>query len=297
VLTPIMVAVAEPRLSAIRLALGDAAARVQFADMAEMGHNPARILPAWREFTERSGGRPMRGVGEPIWAGRRNAEVVESQLHEALLNIAVDPTTPLWLVCPYDVDALDPAVIAEARRSHPFVASDGVDEPPFGPDILSRDSDAAGDAGDDHRDDPAGFGGDEHLMSLFEAELPRPTGPPADLPAADPDALADGVLQYAAMAGLTGQQSARLATAIGEIACASARASKDSVSVRIWRDELALVCEVGDGGLVTDPMIGRGTGFAAQSRDRGIRLANELCDLVQVRSGAGGTTVRVHSWL
>jgi len=31
--------------------------------------------------------------------------------------------------------------------------------------------------------------------------------------------------------------------------------------------------------------------------ERGIRLANELCDLVQVRSGAAGTAVRLHSWL
>jgi len=57
------------------------------------------------------------------------------------------------------------------------------------------------------------------------------------------------------------------------------------------------VCEVGDAGVVDDAQIGRRSGFAAPSRERGIRLANELCDLVQVRSGAGGTTVRLHAWL
>jgi hypothetical protein len=30
-------------------------------------------------------------------------------------------------------------------------------------------------------------------------------------------------------------------------------------------------------------------------RDRAIRLANELCDLVQVRSGQDGTTIRIHT--
>ena len=66
---------------------------------------PGRIIPAWREFVAGTNGRPIRGVGEPIWAGRRAAEIVECQLHEALLNLAVDTDTPLWLLCPYDISA------------------------------------------------------------------------------------------------------------------------------------------------------------------------------------------------
>src|SRR6478609_5894344 len=107
---PVMVAVAEPRLGALRSALGpEDAARVVFADMAETGHNPARIIPAWREFTGQHSrsGHPIRGVGEPIWATRQPDEIVEAQLHEALLNMAVPPDVPLWLLCPYDTAALD----------------------------------------------------------------------------------------------------------------------------------------------------------------------------------------------
>ena len=36
-------------------------------------------------------------------------------------------------------------------------------------------------------------------------------------------------------------------------------------------------------------------GSRTDRRDRAIRLANELCDLVQVRSGPDGTTVRIHT--
>jgi hypothetical protein len=39
------------------------------------------------------------------------------------------------------------------------------------------------------------------------------------------------------------------------------------------------------------------TGTGANRRDRAIRLANELCDLVQVRSGPDGSTVRIHTRL
>ena len=80
--------------------------------------------------------------------------------------------------------------------------------------------------------------------------------------------------------------------------CSSDLADRDTgrVTVRLWPEPTALVCEVTDPGMVTDPMIGRGSAAGpSQSRDRAIRLANELCDLVQVRSGSTGTTVRVHS--
>ena len=39
----------------------------------ELGANPARIIPAWQEFVAEHAapGRRVRGIGEPIWAGRR----------------------------------------------------------------------------------------------------------------------------------------------------------------------------------------------------------------------------------
>lgn len=310
----IMVAVIEPRLSAVRRALGAAADRVELVDMADLGHNPARILPAWRDFADRAQGRAMRGIGEPIWAGRRSAELVESQLHEALLNVAVEKDTPLWLLCPYDVGALDQVVIDEALRSHPVVGHGDPGAEHFGVDHDSVEQDRADtvstkpdsakavstksdSAEPDSAVDKVVFGGTDHLMSLFAADLPLPPGVPARLPADDPAELADGVLRFAATLGLPTQRSAKLAAAVAEIVAAGACESDRPVSVRLWRDEFALVCEVGDDAIVADPMIGRGAGFAAQPRERGIRLANELCDLVQVRSDATGTTVRIHSWL
>ena len=50
-----------------------------------------------------------------------------------------------------------------------------------------------------------------------------------------------------------------------------------------------MLCEVTDTTVIDDPMTGRSatptTGSRTDRRDRAIRLANELCDLVQVRSG------------
>lgn len=66
-------------------------------------------------------GQAVRGIGEPIWSGRRAAELVECQLHEALLNVAVEPDVPLWLLCPYDVQTLPAEVVTEAHRSHEVI--------------------------------------------------------------------------------------------------------------------------------------------------------------------------------
>jgi len=120
---PVMVAVLRPHATWLRDALGSSAGKVRFVDMARLGRNPARIIPGWQQFlTEHAAeGRPLRGIGEPIWSGRRPEELVECQLHEALLNVAVDPETPFWLICPYPLHGLDDAVIAEAYRSHPAV--------------------------------------------------------------------------------------------------------------------------------------------------------------------------------
>src|SRR5206468_1362464 len=93
----------------LRDALDEDAGRVHFADMAQVGANPARIIPAWSAFVQGSAepGRRMRGIGEPIWADRSPDELVECQHHEELINVAFDGAAPMDLLCPYDKRALD----------------------------------------------------------------------------------------------------------------------------------------------------------------------------------------------
>jgi hypothetical protein len=104
----------EPTLIAAR---ADSPLRALDAEFVEIPRNPARIIPLWRAFVDAHDG-PVRGIGEPIHAGRSGAELVECQLHESLLNVAFDED--FTLLCPYDT-SLDAAVVLEARRSHPHV--------------------------------------------------------------------------------------------------------------------------------------------------------------------------------
>ena len=274
---PVMVAVTNPRLDKLRNALGADADGVYFVDMAELGRNPARIIPGWRAFLDNHVGteRPVRGIGEPIWAGRRPAEIVECQLHEALLNLAVDPDTPFWLRCPYDVDALDAPVLQEALHSHPAFVD-----------------------GDDYRGSTA-YGGAHHVGQMFGAELPEPTGATDELTFEGHQlaTVRELVCRHAIDAGLGADRASDLTLALAEVATNSVRHGAGSGRLRIWREPDALVCEVTDRGLVDDPLVGRRTPPASDEGGRGVWLANQLCDLVQIRSSGGGTTVRVFTWL
>jgi anti-sigma regulatory factor (Ser/Thr protein kinase) len=274
---PVMVAVIEPRVELLRDALGPDAGAVEFVDMAELGRNPARIIPGWRSFLDEQcrDEQPVRGVGEPIWAGRRDAEVVECQLHEALLNLAVDPDTPMWLRCPYDVDALDPGVVEEAHRSHPIL----VDAESYAGSRL--------------------YGGAHHIGDFFARDLPAPTAPAEALDFGADDLLAvrDLVTLRAAATWLDGERVWELALSVHEVATNSVLSGGGSGRLSIWQEPGALVCEVRDAGRLDDPMVGRRPPPLLEESGRGLWLANQMCDLVQVRSTADGVVVRVVAWL
>ncbi len=271
---PVMVAVVEERAEPLRDALGSDAADVHFVDMAELGHNPARIIPGWQRFLDRHclDGQPVRGIGEPIWPGRRDTELLEAQLHEGLLNVAVDPDTPMWLRCPYDTTALPAPVIEHAYRSHPLVVQAGW-----------------------YAGSPL-YGGAQYVTDFLADELPEPTGPVEVLPfAAEVGDVREVVVRQAATAGLDEERIWAVGLALQEMAAAVVR-SAGTGTLRVWVEPAALVCEMRDPGPAPAPLAGRRRPAPSEPDDRGLWLANQLCDLVQVRSGGAGATVRVVSW-
>ena len=123
----VLVAVGAGRTAALAEELGEQAERVCFVDMPELGRNPARIIPVWRDFVRAhvNGDGCAVGIGEPVWPGRSAAELSECVRHEALLNLAFDDGPGWHLLCPYDLDGLDDWVIEAARDTHPLLARDG----------------------------------------------------------------------------------------------------------------------------------------------------------------------------
>lgn len=271
---PVLVAVPGPRVDLLREALGGDAARVHLVDLAELGQNPARLLPLWLDYLDEHGGRgPVRGLGEPLRPGLAPAGVAEFQLHEALLNVAVSPDTPAWLRCAYDASVLDDDALDAAECSHPLVVDEG---------------------------EPRGstrYGGLAYAEELFAAPLPEPAAESAvtRFRADDLAAVRAQVRDGAREAGLGQDRAGDLVLAVTELATNSVRHGGGEGQLRLWRESGALVVEVRDRGHVTDPLAGRRTPSLTEEGGRGLWLANQLSDLVQLRSGPAGTVVRVHA--
>lgn len=271
---PVLAALVAEHAEWLRVGLGDLAAQVTFLDMELLARNPARLVAAGQHFLAsfRSAGTPTRGIGESIWPGRREEEIAECQLNEALLSVAVEPETPFWLVCPYQVGALDPSVVAEAQRSHPAVLDGG----------SYRGSTT--------------YGGRAHVDALFSTELPARPGRPVEqtYTSRDSSAVFALVLHEAYAADLWSDKALDLALATRQVATDSLQRGADHGVVRIWHEPDGLVCELSDSTVIDDVLAGR---RPSPERDHtGLWAANQACDLVQLRSSANGSTVRLYSW-
>jgi anti-sigma regulatory factor (Ser/Thr protein kinase) len=267
---PVLVAVNQRNTELLQAELGTAAEGLGFVATEDLGRNPARIIPFWRDFLDHQSGPPARGIGEPIWPGRGAAEIDECQRHEALLNLAFAAEARWSLLCPYDGIALPDEVLAAVAHSHPAVAHDG-----------SREA----------------SGGYLIEWDCFEGKLPDHP-PDADAFVYDRNRLSAVRRQaecVAEEAGIAPQVTADLAVAASELAANSIVHGGGVGTLRTWREGDRLLLEFEDRGRIEEPLAGRVRPDASQMGGRGLWLANQLCDLVQIRSSPLGTTVRLQA--
>jgi anti-sigma regulatory factor (Ser/Thr protein kinase) len=268
----VLVAVPRPHARVLQDGLGADRDRVAFADMEALGRNPGRIIGAWRAFVRAHADGPAPlGIGEPIWPERTEAELVECQRHETLLNLAFTAETPWTLLCPYDADKLAPEVLEAARRNHPHVHDDG---------------------------------GSHHSADFARAipgadPLPPPVSDPVELRFSHGDlaAVRGFLAHYAEREGFDSQRTADLVLAVDELATNTLRYARGDGMLRTWRDNGSLLVEVCDEGHIADPLAGRDCPPPDQVGGRGLYLVNQLCDLVQLRSSPDGSVVRIHMHL
>jgi len=267
---PALVVVGRPQAELLRGALGRDSRRVEFAAMEEVGHNPAALFPLWRDFVEAGGGRPVRGISEAFLPERGAAGLEECHRSEGLLNVAFAEGTRWSLLCPYDACALGDQMLERAANAHCFISREGRTE-------RSAAFDPAPDC------------------------LAGALSPPAGSPEALPFGLSElsqvraRVTAAAEQAGMDRRGVADLVTAVSELAANSVMHGGGSGTLRIWCENGALLAEVTDRGLIEEPLVGRLRPDISQEGGRGLWLANQLCDLVQIRSGAEGTVVRLHT--
>jgi anti-sigma regulatory factor (Ser/Thr protein kinase) len=102
------------------------------------------------------------------------------------------------------------------------------------------------------------------------------------------------VLQQGRVAGLTESRANDLVLAVSEVAANTLRHTGSSGTLTIWHDQNEMVCEIHDEGTITDPLAGQRRPAADASGGHGLWLVYQVCDLVELRSDATGTTIRMH---
>jgi anti-sigma regulatory factor (Ser/Thr protein kinase) len=268
----VFVVVDAPKIDRLRRALDASSGSVTFADMRDVGHNPALIIQLWRDFVgeHMDSGRALRGVGEPMSAERSEAARVECHIHEALLKFAFGPDLDFWLLCPYDTAGLAGSDVARAAANHPYVRDDR------GP--VEHDGSHAG------------------ALDPFTSELPAPPPGAETIPfgVGTIHELRAGVGRRARAAGVDDERVAGLVLAVSEVATNTVLHGHGPGDASVWTVDGDFICELRGPGRITDPMVGRLRPRRGQLRGYGIWLANQLCDLVQIRSRDARTTVRLH---
>jgi anti-sigma regulatory factor (Ser/Thr protein kinase) len=267
---PVMVASHGRNLRLLRARLDGLGERVAFADLASIGPNPGRLLGWMRQITEQHRGQPVRHVHEAVWPSRRPEEVGEVIRHEALINQIVGRWR-VSVLCPYRL-ALGPDVVASAERTHPALIRDGHRRasPVYDPQLL------------------------------VPAEYDRPLGdpPPGAAVLAYRDDLARVrafTARHAHQAGLPDGRVRDLVIAVAELAANTLVHTSSAGTLGIWATTNEVICQVHDAGCLEDPLIGRlRPDPAALGGGRGLWVAHQLCDLVEIRTGRDGTQIRLH---
>ncbi|MGW0430951.1 anti-sigma factor RsbA family regulatory protein [Micromonospora sp. NPDC003197] len=269
---PVLVAVPGENLEHIRAALGTDSTRIRLHDMSVAGRNPGRIIPGvLLDFAAAHAGKPVRIIGEPIWATRTAAEYPACAQHEALINAAF-VGRPATILCPYDTGRLPQEWLDDAYRTHPVVqTADALRPSPYYTDPLVT-------------------------AARFNQPLPAPPGYATTM-AVGLDALAAirrFVAGQATAAGLSTDRVDDLTLAVSELAANTIEHTGGGGSLAVWQHDGQLICQLTDTGHITDPLAGRRPVPPRQVGGRGLLLVNQLCDLVRMYTRPGATTIRIH---
>jgi anti-sigma regulatory factor (Ser/Thr protein kinase) len=278
---PVLVAAPPANLKLISSALGGGGGRssrggaggVRFIDMTVAGRNPWRIIPeVLHAFAVGHAGRRVSVIGEPIWPGRSPEEYRAAVRHESLINLAF-AGWDVTILCPYDRTGLDPAALADAGRTHPV--------------LVDRDG----------RRPSGSYLEPAALLAVLDEALPEPPQTAAEMVfgAANLRALRHFVWAHATPPGLPADRILDLVLAVSEVATNTVQhTAAGTGTLRLWRRDGGVTCEVRDSGHIADLLAGRLPASPASVHGRGLLIVNHLCDLVELRSTNGSTVVRMH---
>jgi anti-sigma regulatory factor (Ser/Thr protein kinase) len=267
---PVVVASHGRNLQLLRSQLDGLGELVVFTDLTSIGANPGRLLGWMRQVNGQHHGQPVRYVHEAVWPSRPPEEVGEVIRHEAVINQIVS-SWRVSVLCPYDL-ALGPDVIASAERTHPALIREGHRQasPSYDPQLpVPADYDR-----------PLGDPPPEAAMLTYRDDLAR---------------VRAFTARHAHQARLPDRRVTDLVIAVGELAANTLVHTSSAGTLSIWVTANEVICQVHDSGRIGNPLAGRLRPDPADpGGGRGLWVANQLCDLVEIHTSRNGTQIRLH---
>jgi hypothetical protein len=273
---PVLAVTSGANLELIGAALEEHAGDVDYAESAFFGRRPPQRVAAFYRYWARNasdGGRNtrVRILAEPVWAGRSAREVAAWTRMESALNVALAPAS-ISMICPYDTRTLDPGIVADALRTHParIAGSD-----------LSPSAEFT---------DPAQF-----VRSCDTDPLAQP---PADAAEFGFDGSLRALRQFIAgradAYGVAGDRAEMLILAVSEVGAYLKTQGPGTAAVRAWEQPGAVVCDFRQRGTsIGDPFLGLRPASLEPGAGDGLWLANQICDWMEIRSGAEGCAIQL----
>lgn len=266
---PVVAVLDGPTRSHLRAALGDDVDRVEFPDPATVHRVPPfTVAVRWARVSRKATPTGRATVVGQHVAGLPGCEPTHWARLDIGINVAV-AGLPITVLCPYRADDRD---LPRVRATHPhLVTADGVVASP----TYRHPRDA---------------------VVEFPPPPPGDLGPPAAELAITADrlgALRQTVAEVACRGGTVPGRVADLVLAVNEIASNSIEHGPGRGHLRLWSGADGMTAEVTDTGTTDLPFAGMVAPPPTGVRGRGLWLASELCDVLQVWSDAAGTTVRL----
>lgn len=266
---------AAPRLAAVRDALGPDGAAIGWSDTAALRDSPGQRLRALHAVLERArhAGVPHRLVGELGFAPDASEALTAEWLRIDAVADDLLTGAPVDLVCVYDAATLPPAVVAHAERLHPHLG--------LGPHAPSAAFVP-----------PAAF-----VAGLAPASLAVPEGAHRlEGTPLDPPAARSFLRDLLGRGGIGPRRVDELVLVATELVTNARKAGATWVALSCWASTDGVVLQVDDDGCGMDmPHAGFLPPPADAVGGRGLWIARQLTDVVEIAPRPRGTSVRVHA--
>lgn len=270
---PVFAAIGREEVDALGRELGRHSGAT-VADTRAWHPHPASRLRAFHAFVSdrlASGARAIKLIGEPAWEGRVEYDR-EWARYESVLNSVLAPF-PVTLVCTYPSDRLDASIVSSAQLTHPSVRDEA----------GSRAS--------------GGYVQPDELLSRWTPPIDEPPpGARTIRPADDLHSARRFVREHASEAGVPADRLGEVALAATEVIGNAIEHGDGDPIVRTWATADEFVTQVEDRGPgAIDPLAGYRPPTDPGGEDgRGLWIARQVVDLLEIASTGSGTIVRLH---